>query len=181
MQKANIGKMRCLCYVFPEGRIFNKTYPDSYPEGWVDLDMLMETLEDRKCCPCIFINLTEKHSMLQQKDQMCYTTHYLLFKFNIIFVESHKYNGWLWWRSGSVSVLGPNTIFVIGCINYFCYYTEYTDSQTELAGPYKTSIESHTQIRCLTSLTYTAGHRLNINHWSLLNHVSVITVSMLFN
>lgn len=46
MHKANIGKMWCLCYEFPEGRIFNSTHPDSYPEGWGDLNTLLERLVD---------------------------------------------------------------------------------------------------------------------------------------
>lgn len=36
--------MQRLCYVFPEGKIFNRTHPDSKPEGWGDLNALMESL-----------------------------------------------------------------------------------------------------------------------------------------
>ena len=40
MHKANIGQMRGLCYVFPEGGIFNRTHQDSHPRGWADLNTL---------------------------------------------------------------------------------------------------------------------------------------------
>lgn len=115
MHKANIGKMWCFCYVFPEGRIFNRAHPDSYPEGWGDLDTLTERLVDSYSAAHDFTNLTsrnKRHGTPQLDKRIRHNAN----RRSIFVVENHRFNlnnnECVHRRSCSVRVVASGTITV---------------------------------------------------------------------